>query len=275
MHISMNMPLSGLIDKSLRGEDGVMSEKWLFSYVENYADGDRGKLQQALNDVDKAISKWRENYFISTYDEKVAAVRQGKSNITSCELEDVYNKENYLLKQGKNGLTAESLYGLIEEYGFINEHHREAVESARLYNDMEFLMAQWEYPVLAQIRLLRGVIREVLSTVPTPMGKGQQESNRPLKRIEDYPEVFGMDICCELTGYAKDTIYKWTRSCEIPCHRSGSKGRKLQFKREEILKWMTARKQETQEEFIKRMDAELSSSKATLYNNPKKFKKHD
>lgn len=271
----MNMPLGDLIDKSLKGEDCIMNEKWLFSYIDNFANGDKKKLQQALNDVDKAISKWRENYFISTYDEKVAAVRQGRSNITACELEDVYNEENYLLKQGKRGLTVESLYKSIEEYGFINEHHRDAIESAYRYHDMEFLRAEWEHSVLAQIGSLWNVICDMLGTASAQTEKGQQTPNRPSKRIEDYPEVFGMDICCELTGYTKHTIYKWTRSCEIPCHRSGSKGRKLQFKRDEVLEWLTARNQETNEEFIKRMDEELSSQKITLYNNQKKSKKHD
>ena len=53
----------------------------------------------------------------------------------------------------------------------------------------------------------------------------------------------------------KDTIYKRTRTREIPCHRSGTNGRKLVFKRDEIVAWMTARKQETKDEFIKRMES--------------------
>lgn len=76
------------------------------------------------------------------------------------------------------------------------------------------------------------------------------ERQREPKRIEDYPEVFDITLCCELTNYAKDTIYKWTRTREIPCHRSGTNGRKLVFKRDEIVAWMTARKQETKDEFI-------------------------
>lgn len=81
------------------------------------------------------------------------------------------------------------------------------------------------------------------------------ERQKRAKRIEDYPEVFDITLCCELTNYAKDTIYKWTRTREIPCHRSGTNGRKLVFKRDEIVAWMTARKQETKDEFIKRMES--------------------
>lgn len=85
------------------------------------------------------------------------------------------------------------------------------------------------------------------------------ERQKRAKRIEDYPEVFDITLCCELTNYAKDTIYKWTRTREIPCHRSGTNGRKLVFKRDEIVAWMTARKQETKDEFIKRMESQLAA----------------
>ena len=105
----------------------------------------------------------------------------------------------------------------------------------------------------------------MLGSVPTAVKNEQQKNNRPLKRIEDYPEVFGVDLCCELTGYAKHTIYKWTRTKEIPCHRSGANGRKLVFKRDEIVEWLTARKQETKDEFIKRKESELASR--YIYNN--------
>ena len=71
--------------------------------------------------------------------------------------------------------------------------------------------------------------------------------------------MFDITLYCELTNYAKDTIYKWTRTREIPCHRSGTNGRKLVFKRDEIVTWMTARKQETKDEFIKRMESQLAA----------------
>ena len=112
---------------------------------------------------------------------------------------------------------------------------------------------------MAQIRSLRAVIASMLGTVPTTPETEPQNAKREPKRIEDYPEVFDITLCCELTNYAKDTIYKWTRTREIPCHRSGTNGRKLVFKRDEIVAWMTARKQETKEEFIKRMESQLAA----------------
>ena len=57
---------------------------------------------------------------------------------------------------------ADFLYEAIAKYGFINEHHRDSVESAWLYNDMEFLRNEWEYYVLAQIRSLRELICTIL-----------------------------------------------------------------------------------------------------------------
>lgn len=259
MFITTNMPLGGLIDKSLKGEARFTHQEWLRTYIKRLTNGNKTKLQQALNEVDVAISQWRDSYFISTYEEKLAAARQGKLNVDSQELEDTYNEEAYLQKDGKTGLVADFLYDSIAKYGFINEHHRDAIENAWLFHDMEFLRTQWEYSALAQIRSLREVICSMLGVVSTAVVNEQQTANRPLKRIEDYPDVFGIELCCELTGYAKDTIYKWTRTREIPCHRSGTNGRKLVFKRNEIVEWMTARKQETKEEFIKRMETELAA----------------
>ena len=148
--------------------------------------------------MDEAINQWRDGFFISTYDEKISAVRQGKLNMDSQELEDVYNEETYLQKEGKTGLVADFLYNSIAQYGFINEHHRDAIESAWMFHDMEFLQQQWEYYALAQIRSLRAVIVSMLGTVPTIPETEPQNAKREPKRIEDYPEVFDITLCSEL-----------------------------------------------------------------------------
>ena len=194
----------------------------------------------SINDIQSLLNPLTEHYF---------------GNKAGFNMEDVYNEETYLQKEGKTGLVADFLYDSIAQYGFINEHHRDAIESAWLFHDMEFLQQQWEYYALAQIRSLRAVIVSMLGTVPTTPETEPQNAKREPKRIEDYPEVFDITLYCELTNYAKDTIYKWTRTREIPCHRSGTNGRKLVFKRDEIVAWMTARKQETKDEFIKRMES--------------------
>ena len=181
------------------------------------------------------------------------------------EVDELYFEEESWRKEGKRLLTAETLYAAISSKGFINDYHHDAMEKALDNNDVRYLKTDWENMVLAQIRSLRETICNMLGSVPTAVKNEQQKNNRPLKRIEDYPEVFGVDLCCELTGYAKHTIYKLTCANEIPCCRSGSNGRKLKFRRDEIKEWLTARKQETKDEFIKRKESELASR--YIYNN--------
>ena len=101
MSMTINMPLGDLIDKSPKGEARFAHEEWLRTYVKRLTKGNKTKLKQALNEVDEAINQWRNGFFISTYDEKLSAVRQGKLNMDSQELEDIYNEETYLQKEGK------------------------------------------------------------------------------------------------------------------------------------------------------------------------------
>lgn len=74
------------------------------TYVKRLTKGNKTKLKQALNEVDEAINQWRNGFFISTYDEKLSAVRQGKLNMDSQELEDIYNeKPIYKKRQNRFG----------------------------------------------------------------------------------------------------------------------------------------------------------------------------
>ena len=114
---------------------------------------------------------------------------------------------------------------------------------------------------LGQIRALRAAIRDALKFVSPKQCNEVQNANRPQKQLTEYPEVFGMEVCCEITGYAKSTIYKLTSKNDLPCFHPGNKGRILMFRREEILAWMTARRQETNDEFITRMDERLAARK--------------
>lgn len=252
MFITYNMPLGGLINKSLRGEAAVR-ESWLYTYVKRLTDGDKGKLRQALKEVDTAIAVWKDRYFIPIYATKVKSVTQGGLSMSRQDLDDTYNEEVYLQKEGKTGLVSDFLYEAIDKYGFINEHHRDSVESAWLYNDMEFLRNEWEYYVLAQIRSLREVICAMLGVVPTEGKNEKQKTDRLLKRIEDYPEMFGVDVCSELIGQSKHTIYKLTSHKEIPYYHT-ERGRILRFKRDEIIAWMTSKRQTTKQEAIESME---------------------
>lgn len=88
-----------------------------------------------------------------------------------------------------------------------------------------------------------------------------EEITNRLERIErllnkgiitpDVPPVFGVDICSQITGYAKPTIYKNTSKKLIPHFvRDG----KLYFKRDEIYAWMTQNKVKTMKESLDEMD---------------------
>lgn len=130
MVLTLKIPLEQLIGKLLKGEVTALSEKRLYLYVENLTNGDKGKLRQVLKDIDDMVAKWKDGHFISVYEERVIAFNRSKLAITPQELDDIYHEENYLLKSGKIALSVDYLYESIAKYGFINEHHQDAVESA-------------------------------------------------------------------------------------------------------------------------------------------------
>lgn len=68
------------------------------------------------------------------------------------------------------------------------------------------------------------------------------------------PEIFGLDTCCELTGYSKPTIYSKTSKNEIPHFKRDSK---LLFRKSDIIEWMTSNPIETKEEFCRNIDNAL------------------
>lgn len=251
------MPLGNLINKLLRGEADEWCETDFRFYLESLTHGDKKKLEQVLKTVDEAIVNWKSLSFISRYEDKIKEWEEGKCSMD--EMDDLYFEEESWWKEGKRLLTAETLYAAISSKGFINDYHRDAMEKALDDNDIRFLKMDWENMMLAQIRLLRETICCMQGSVSSVARNEQQNTYRSLKQIEDYPNMFGIELCCELTGYAKDSIYKWTCTREIPCHRSGTNGRKLVFKRDEIVEWLTARKQETNEEFVKNMKNQLAA----------------
>lgn len=251
------MPLGNLINKLFRGEADEWCETDFWLYLEGLTHGDKKELEQVLKTVDAAIVNWKSLSFISRYEDKIKEWEVGKCSMD--EVDEVYFEEESWQKEGKRPLTAETLYAAISNSGFMNDYHRDAIKDALEDNDVRFLKTDWEDMMLAQIMSLRETICYMLGSVPTAVKNEQQKANRPLKRIEDYPEVFGVDLCCELTGYKKHTIYKLTCANEIPCHRSGTNGRKLVFKRDEIVDWLTARKQETNETFVERMESQLAA----------------
>ena len=257
MRIETEMPLSSLIEKLLRGEAAEIHDEDFRTYVNSKLGNNHEVLQQALNEIEDAIDNWKRSYFISVYDERVSAYRTGITQWTPQDLDDLFVEEENLRKEGKIALTADVLYNEIEKIGFINEHCRDAMDMARLNNDIDFLKAQWEDLALAQIKSLEGIVKQMLSTVSIEPKAERQKTNRPEKQPIDPPEVFGIDVCCEITGYKKNTVYKLIHENQIPCFRPGDNGRKVMFRREEIYQWMTKRKQESTQEYIEFMDRRL------------------
>lgn len=257
MRIETDMPLSSLIEKLLRGEAAEFHDEDFRTYVDSGVGNNHELLQQALNEIEDAIDNWKCSYFISVYDERVNAYRTGTTQWTSQDLDDLFVEEECLRKEGKIALTVDYLYDEIEKIGFVNEHHCDAMDMARLNNDIDFLKSQWEDLALAQIRSLEGIVKQMLSIVSIEPKTEKQKSNRPEKQPIDPPEVFGVDVCCEITGYKKNTVYKLIHENQIPCFRPGDNGRKVMFRREEIYQWMTKRKQESTQEYIEFMDKRL------------------
>ena len=138
-------------------------------------------------------------------------------------------------RAGANNLTTEEL---IEALEYAHVHDR------KLYLTVNTLLKDKE-------------IETELYDYLLPLYEKQKESEVKKKKkrelMEDYPEVFGIDICSELIGQSKHTIYKLTSHKEIPCYRAES-GRILRFRRDEIIAWMMAKRQETKQEFIESME---------------------
>jgi len=78
-------------------------------------------------------------------------------------------------------------------------------------------------------KLLKSAVREVLQELDFL----RDESNT----ISD---IIDIDIAVKIVGLAKSTIYLKTSKKEIPHHK---KGRKLYFKRSELINWIEEGKQ--------------------------------
>ena len=120
MVLQNDMPLSDVITMLLKGEERELHGRDLLGYVENLSRGGKEALQQALKEVETAITGWDDSYFISTYEKWVDEFKQGKLNRDEYYLEDLFFKEDLLIKEGKVGLTVDYLYDAIEKLGFID-----------------------------------------------------------------------------------------------------------------------------------------------------------
>ena len=253
MIITTHTPLRKVLEGILDGEVNRFTEERMRSYVLSQTKGKRDSLLHMQKEIEDIVKEWL-NRFYMPMDGRLNAV-----NTNSRELDDIFFEERLYEDEGRIALTPDYMYDEIARRGFINGLHRQDVETAWRTNDTQFLRAQWEDAVLGLVRALQTIVTGLLAN---------STDNRPLSRpkpctteirTKDWPEVFGMDTCCRLTGYAKHTLYKLTAKNGIPCFRAGNNGRRLMFRREDVLKWLLNRRQETTEEFIMRMDGKLAA----------------
>lgn len=77
--------------------------------------------------------------------------------------------------------------------------------------------------------------------------------NNKMHAKDNFDEILNMDQLSELLGLAKPTLYKYTSGRIIPCYK---KGKKLYFKKSEIIEWIAESKVKT----IKEIEDEAINS---------------
>lgn len=256
MFMRLSMSLEDFLEKSLKGEAKV-SENWLKCYAECLIDKSDGNKKDILEKIDNAVLSWKDKYFIATYEEKVKSINGSVPRDKSKELDEVFDEEQMFWSMGKIGLNKDSLYDELSKYGFINDAHFASVNTAWLYNDVDFLKKEWEYYVLYQIHTLRELICIRIGVSSRNTEKGQMISQKSIKNVDDYPDIIDTKMCSELIGMSVNSIYKLTSRNEIPvCRRQN--GRLLRFKKNEVLEWITSERQKTKSEAIEEMNREFS-----------------
>lgn len=76
-------------------------------------------------------------------------------------------------------------------------------------------------------------------------------SKKEIPAKKEVPDIFGMKICKEITGYSSPSIYQRTSKNLIPHFRRDGK---VLFKRDEIYAWLTENRVLTQSEFTAEQD---------------------
>jgi predicted DNA-binding transcriptional regulator AlpA len=94
-------------------------------------------------------------------------------------------------------------------------------------------------------------IEERLSNIEKLLIKLNTGSTPPGRASNELPPFFGIDICAEVTGFAKPTIYRNTSKNLMPHFKREGK---IYFKREEVYAWMTENRIKTVSEIIQEAD---------------------
>lgn len=90
------------------------------------------------------------------------------------------------------------------------------------------------------------IVQLSVSQIKTIIKSVLQETS--LSSKNEQTKVLNIEEVSILTGYKKTTIYKLTHERRIPFHRPAHGGRRIFFKREEIIQWLQSNHIETRKE---------------------------
>lgn len=242
----------------LNGKAMKLDEEDMQICLEELKNASKEERKEILKELNMVIDEWRSSFALSLVD-------YSAGNCTMvAEYDELYYTDEDNRKNGMKIMGRDELLEAIEHIGYLNGYHEDAINMAWYAYDMDFLYKQWEDLKLEQIR----EFKEELERKYTPMSPSsfnrQNGTNKEYRQTATHPLVFGIEVCSTITGYSTSTLYKLTSKNAIPCHRAGSNGRKLFFKLDEILDWLTAREQETIDDYINKMDKSLNSKYNSL-----------
>ena len=100
---------------------------------------------------------------------------------------------------------------------------------------------------------LEALIKKILHDALSPMMIGGGSAG-----VIPIPEIMNIQQASEFLSIAKQTIYHYTSTRTIPQFK---RGKKLYFKKHELLEWLTKNKRKTIEEMVAEYESNRNQSK--------------
>lgn len=111
--------------------------------------------------------------------------------------------------------------------------------------------------------LLASFLQEILTPIISEsVRKSFQEFNRP-NTDDSQKEYWDIKKTAEFLDLSKASIYRYTSSNQIPFHK---RGKKLYFKKSDILAWLENGKNLTNEEYEEKAQSKLLKSRKRIVN---------
>jgi excisionase family DNA binding protein len=95
------------------------------------------------------------------------------------------------------------------------------------------------------IQLLKPIIKEAITEALSSITYHQPSPHTPISPASAVKDIFTVGEAAEFLGSTKSYLYKLTHFREIPHYKSG---KRLYFKREDLVLWMTRLRIKTHEE---------------------------